>query len=157
MEFSSPPRIVKGMTREPALARRLAMKRTIAATMLAALAVGGLLTVVRAQQKDEPVEPRILAYDKGPAKIDVSKYPADMKANYKVFAEKCSKCHTIARAINCEFALEDEWERYVKRMMNKGGTMFTANDGKQIYDFLVFDSKLRKKALYDKKTKEGVK
>jgi cytochrome c5 len=131
------------------------MKRTIIAMLLTVLAVPGLLRVVLAQQKDEPVDPRILAYDKGPAKIDVSKYPAEMKANYKVFAEKCSKCHTIARAINCEFALEDEWERYVKRMMNKGGSMFTAKDGKQIFEFLVYDSKIRKKALYDKKMKEG--
>jgi hypothetical protein len=72
-----------------------------------------------------------------------------------VFAEKCAKCHTIARAINCEFALDDEWERYVKRMMNKGGTLITAAEGKQIYEFLTYDSKIRKKALFDKKTKEG--
>jgi hypothetical protein len=143
------------MTREQELTRRLVMKRTVVAMLLTTLAVTGLIRVVRAQQKDEPVDPRILAYDKGPAKIDVSKYPADMKADYKVFAEKCSKCHTIARAINCEFATEDEWERYVKRMMNKGGTMFTAKDGKQIFEFLVYDSKTRKKALYDKKMKEG--
>jgi cytochrome c5 len=144
-----------GMTRRTALTGRLTMKRTIVAMLLTTLAVTGLIRVVRAQQKDEPVDPRILAYDKGPAKIDVSKYPADMKANYKVFAEKCSKCHTIARAINSEFATEDEWERYVKRMMNKGGSMFTAKDGKQIFEFLVYDSKIRKKALYDKKMKEG--
>ena len=132
------------------------MKRTIVAMLLTALAVPGLIRVVRAQQKDEPVDPRILAYDKGPAKIDVSKYPAEQKANYKVFADKCAKCHTIARPINCEFVLEDEWERYIKRMMNKAGpSVISAKDGKQIFEFLVYDSKTRKKALYDKKTKEG--
>ncbi len=131
------------------------MKRTVAATLLAAIAVGGLVRAARAQQKDEPVEPRILAYDKGPAKIDVSKYTPEMKAKYKVFADKCSKCHTIARPINCEFVLEDEWERYIKRMMNKAGSIISASDGKQIFEFLVYDSKLRKKALYDKKMKEG--
>ena len=134
------------------------MKRTITAMLLMTVAVTGLFRVVRAQQKDEPLDPRILAYDKGPAKIDVSKYPADMKANYKVFADKCAKCHTIARPINCEFALEDEWERYIKRMMNKAGpSVISAKDGKEIFEFLVYDSKTRKKALYDKKTKEGVK
>jgi len=131
------------------------MKRTIAATMLIGLALAGFIRVVRAQQKEEPVDPRILAYDKGPAKIDVSKYPADMKAKYKIFADKCSKCHTIARPINCEFVLEDEWERYIKRMMNKAGTLISADDGKQIFEFLVYDSKTRKKALYEKKLKEG--
>jgi len=137
------------------ITRRLAMKRTIVTMVLTTLAVAGVFRAVRAQQKDEPVDPRILAYDKGPSKIDVSKYPADMKAKYKVFADKCSKCHTIARAINCEFALDDEWERYVKRMMNKGGSIINANEGKQIFEFLVYDSKTRKKALYDKKMKEG--
>ena len=132
------------------------MKRTIVAMLLAALAVGGLFRTVRAQQKEEPLDPRILAYDKGPAKIDVSKYPPDMKAKYKVFSEKCAKCHSIARAINCEFALDDEWERYIKRMMNKAGpSVISATDGKQIFEFVVYDSNTRKKALYDKKLKEG--
>ena len=132
------------------------MKRTIVATLLATVAVAGLVRAVLAQQKpEEPVEPRILAYDKGPAKIDVSKYTPEMKTKYKVFAEKCAKCHTIARAINCEFALDDEWERYVKRMMNKGGTLITPAEGKTIFEFLTYDSKIRKKALYDKKVKEG--
>jgi cytochrome c5 len=134
------------------------MKQTIAATLLAALAIAGMVRAVMAQQKDEPLDPRIAAYDKGPAKIDVSKYPAEMKTKYKVFADKCAKCHSIARPINCEFALDDEWERYIKRMMNKAGpSVISAADGKSIYEFLVFDSKTRKKDLYDRKTKEGAK
>jgi hypothetical protein len=131
------------------------MNRTVAAVLLAALALGGLVRAVRAQEKDEPLDPRILAYDKGSSKIDISKYPADIKAKYKVFTDKCSKCHTIARPINCEFALDDEWERYIKRMMNKGGSLISPIDGKQIFEFLTYDSKIRKKALYEKKTKEA--
>ncbi len=95
--------------------------------------------------KKEPLDPRIAAYDKGPNKIDVSKYPKDMQDAYKVFSVKCVKCHTLARPINCDFALEDEWERYVKRMMNKAGTWINADQGHQIYEFLVYDSKTRKK------------
>jgi cytochrome c5 len=127
------------------------MKRTTAVAVLFALALTGLIRAVQAQEKEAPVEPRILAYDKGPAKIDVSKYPADMQAKYKVFAKKCSNCHTIARAINSEFALDDEWERYVKRMMRKAGTLISPDEGKQIFEFVTYDSKIRKKALYDKK------
>jgi hypothetical protein len=130
------------------------MKRSIAVTLLALLAAAGIARVVRAQE--EPVDPRILKYDKGPAKIDVSKYPADMQKKYALFAKKCSSCHTIARPINCEFALDDEWERYIKRMMRKAGpSLISADEGKQIFEFLSFDSKLRKKALYDKKTAEA--
>jgi len=131
------------------------MKRIAAILVLGIIAIGGLARIVRAQ--DAPVDPRILAYDKGPAKIDVSKYSADMQAKYKVFAKKCANCHTIARAINSEFATEDEWERYVKRMMRKSGTLISADEGKQIFEFLAYDSKLRKKALYDKKMAEAPK
>ncbi len=133
------------------------MKRTAAVAFLALLALGGIARSVSAQ-KEEPVDPRILAYDKGPAKIDVSKYPADMQNRYKVFAKKCSSCHTIARPINCEFALDDEWERYIKRMMRKAGpSLINADEGKQIFEFLTYDSKIRKKALFDKKTAEAAK
>ena len=107
-----------------------------------------------AQPAQEQLDPRIAAYDKGPAKINVSKYPPDMQARYKVFADKCSKCHTLARAINCEFVLDEEWERYVKRMMRKGGSLISPDEGKQIFEFLVYDSMTRKSELY-KKAKEA--
>jgi len=130
------------------------MKRYMALAAVGAMAFPALIRLARAQE-EEPVDPRILAYDKGPAKIDVSKYPVDMQARYKVFAAKCGKCHTAARAINCEFALDDEWERYIKRMMRKAGTFISPDEGKQIFEFVVYDSKIRKKALYDKKLKEA--
>ena len=126
------------------------MKRTIVAAVLSVIALTGFVRAI-AQEKEAPIDPRILAYDKGPSKIDVSKYPADMQAKYKLFAKKCVNCHTLARAINCEFATEDEWERYVKRMMRKAGTLISADEGKQIFEFVTYDSKIRKKALYDKK------
>jgi hypothetical protein len=134
------------------------MKRSVAVALLALFALGGAIRVVRAQDKDEPLDPRILKYDKGPVKIDVSKYPPDIQKKYALFTKKCSSCHTIARPINCEFALDDEWERYIKRMMRKAGSsLISADDGKQIYEFLVYDSKTRKKALFDKKTAEAAK
>jgi hypothetical protein len=119
--------------------------------MFVVLTLGGL------KARQDQLDPRIAAYDKGPAKIDVSKYPPEIKATYKLFATKCGNCHTLARAINCEFATEAEWERYVKRMMAKAGTLISPAEGKQIYDFLVYDSKTRKKDLYDRKMKEGPK
>lgn len=132
------------------------MKRTIVVGLLATAVLAG---AVRAQEEDKPVDPRILAYDKGPAKIDVSKYSPEMQKIYNnIFSKKCGiKCHKLARPINCEFALEDEWERYIKRMTRKAGSFISADEGKQIYEFLVYDSKIRKKALYDKKKAEAPK
>lgn len=117
-------------------------------------AVLGIVGWSRVSRGDEPVEPRIAAYDKGPATIDVGKYPAAMQADYKVFAQKCSHCHTLARAINCDFALPDEWERYVKRMMRKPNSEISAAEAKAIFEFLAFDSKTRKKDMYERKLKE---
>lgn len=131
------------------------MKAIVSFLAGAMLIVGPANTLgVEAQDKAEKVDPRIAAYDKGPATIDVSTYPKDMQDRYKVFSAKCTKCHTLARPINCEFALEDEWERYVKRMMRKPGSNINAQEGKAIYEFLAYDSKTRKKALYEKKLKE---
>jgi hypothetical protein len=85
----------------------------------------------------------VLPQDKGPDKIDVSGYPAPMQAGYKVFSSKCSKCHTIARPINTMMK-RDEWERYVKRMMHKPNSGISDNQGKEIFEFLVYDQTNRK-------------
>lgn len=117
----------------------------------------GVLGVWRWTRGDEPapaLDPRIAAYDKGPATIDVSKYPADMQDDYKLFSKKCTHCHSLARPINCDFALPDEWSRYVKRMMHKPDSQISADEAKKIYEFLVFDSKTRKKEMLEKKMKE---
>ena len=85
----------------------------------------------------------VLPQDKGPDKIDVSAYPAAQQEAYKMFSSKCSKCHTIARPINTMMK-RDEWERYVKRMMHKPNSGISDNQGKQIFEFLIFDQTERK-------------
>ncbi len=41
-------------------------------------------------------------------------------------------------------------------MMRKAGpSVISADDGKQIYEFVVYDSKTRKKDLYERKLKEA--
>jgi hypothetical protein len=84
-----------------------------------------------------------LPQDKGPAKIDVSTYPAAQQQGYKVFADKCAKCHTIARPINTTMT-KDEWERYVKRMMHKPNSGISDSQGKTIFDFVAYDQAARK-------------
>ena len=69
--------------------------------------------------------------------------PRRMQAAYKLFTSKCSKCHTIARPINTMMK-RDEWERYVKRMMHKPNSGISDSQGKQIFDFLVYDQTKRK-------------
>ena len=97
---------------------------------------------------------RFKELEKGPKTIDVSKYPKEMQVNYKIFEKTCSKCHSLARPINSTYVLPDEWERYIKRMKRKPGSGIGSKEAKAIYDFLVYDSQLRKKELYEKKLKE---
>lgn len=113
-----------------------------------ALAAGRM--TVRAQD-DRPLDPKVLAWDKGPDKIDVSKYPAEMKQRYKTYQDLCARCHTLARAVNCDFVLQDEWERYIKRMMRRGGRLITPEDAEAIFEFATYDAKMRKRALYETK------
>jgi hypothetical protein len=108
--------------------------------------------------------------DMGPAEVDVSEYPKNIREGYKLMAFKCAACHTAARPINSQFLelseeeeeqfkkdnpeiYKDErvvhidekiWNRYVKRMMAKPGCPVKGEDGKKIWEFLVWDSKARK-------------
>jgi hypothetical protein len=104
---------------------------------------------------DENLDPatraRIERFEKGPATVDVSKYPSGIQDNYETFSQKCSQCHRLSRPINSDYALPDEWSRYIKRMMHKPGSGISNADGKKIYEFLVYDSSVRKKAMVDSK------
>ncbi len=119
---------------------------------LAALVSAGT-TAVRAadDQLDPETKARIERFEKGPATIDVSKYPQAIQDNYEVFAEKCAQCHKLSRPINSDYATPEEWSRYIKRMMHKPGSGISAGEGKKIYEFLVYDSSIRKKAMVDEK------
>jgi len=112
------------------------------------------LTITSARAADEldaETKARVERFEKGPATIDISKYPEGIKSNYEVFSQKCTQCHKLSRPINSDYALPDEWSRYVKRMMHKPGSGINSAEGKEIYEFLVYDSSIRKKAMVDEK------
>ena len=119
---------------------------------LAALALTGASAVRAADEPlDAETKARVERFEKGPAAVDISKYPDGIKENYEVFSQKCTQCHKLSRPINSDYALPDEWSRYVKRMMHKPGSGINATEGKKIYEFLVYDSSVRKKAMVDEK------
>jgi hypothetical protein len=97
----------------------------------------------------QAVDARIEQFDKGPATINVSTYPAGIQQAYAVFTQKCSQCHKLSRPINSDFVLPDQWSRYIHRMMSKPGSGIDSGSGAKIYDFLVYDSSVRKKAMLE--------
>jgi hypothetical protein len=115
----------------------------------------GTLAAYEARAADENLDAatkaRIERFEKGPATINVSKYPQGIQENYEVFSQKCSQCHKLSRPINSDYALPDEWSRYIKRMMHKPGSGISAGDGKKIYEFLVYDASVRKKPMVEEK------
>ena len=129
--------------------------RTIEKTALIASAALSALSFLLMAQTSNLTLPQ----DKGPDKIDVSSYPPDMQNAYKLFSQKCKKCHTIARPINTMMT-HDEWERYVKRMMHKPNSGISSSQGKEIFDFLVYDQTNRKdkdpKAFFKALTDEEI-
>lgn len=116
-----------------------------------AAAASALLAQAADDQLDAETKARIERFEKGPTTINVSKYPDGIKENYEVFSAKCSQCHKLSRPINSDYALPEEWSRYIKRMMHKPGSGISAGDGKKIFDFLAYDSSVRKKKMVDEK------
>lgn len=109
--------------------------------------------VVRAgdESLDAATKARIERFEKGPATIDVSKYPQEIQDRYEIFSHKCSQCHKLSRPINSDYVLPSEWSRYIKRMMHKPGSGIGRGDAKKIYEFLVYDASIRKKTMLDEK------
>ena len=130
--------------------KKIVSVRTLlfAATALAIVWAGA----ARAEDTlDAATKARIEAFEKGPATIDISKYPAALKDNYDLFSQKCTQCHKLSRPINSDYCLPSEWSRYVKRMMRKPGSGISSSEAKSIYEFLAYDSSVRKKAAVDAK------
>ena len=106
-------------------------------------------------EDDEDGEEDDFCADFGPEKIDVSKYPTEQQKNYKVFASRCSKCHTLARPINTEaHATLDDWEKYVNKMKKKRRSGIRKKDVPLIISFLAYDTKTRKKDILARRLKE---
>ena len=104
--------------------------------------------------ESEDGKEKTFPWDNGPDSIDVSGYPAEQKSSYKVFERKCSRCHTLARAINSPHALLEEWEAYVRKMQKKRRSGLDKKSADTIIGFLQYDSSVRKKDLIERKLKE---
>jgi cytochrome c5 len=127
------------------------MRTDIAVLGLAIAAATALVARAADEPLDAETKARVERFEKGPATIDVSKYPDGIKENYEVFSTKCSQCHKLSRPINSDYAIPEEWSRYIKRMMRKPGSGISTGDGKKIFDFLAYDSSVRKKKMLDEK------
>ena len=103
------------------------------------------------EHHDANAQARVDLPVKDPATIDVSKYPAGIQKNYRVFSRKCSQCHSLSRPINSDYVLPNEWSHCIGRMKHRSGSDIGSSEEGKLYDFLVYDSSVRKREKLEAK------
>jgi hypothetical protein len=60
----------------------------------------------------------------------------ELRADYDVFAQRCSKCHSLAKPLNSHVDDDDVWIRYVAKMRRQPASGISERDGEAILRFL---------------------
>jgi hypothetical protein len=72
--------------------------------------------------------------------LEVSQIPQDKRAEYNLFADRCSRCHSLARPLNAGITREEEWRNYVRRMRRQPSSGIAPEDEEPLVRFLVWYS-----------------
>lgn len=81
----------------------------------------------------------------GSDEVDTAKLPDDLRADYSVFAQRCSKCHSLARPLTSGIDDDEYWKRYVARMRRQPASGISPEDEVPILRFLHYFSEEQKK------------
>jgi hypothetical protein len=68
--------------------------------------------------------------------LEVSTLPSDVQGDYEVFAQRCSKCHSLSRPLNSGITDDEWWGRYVAKMRRMPASGISHDDATQILRFL---------------------
>ena len=68
--------------------------------------------------------------------IDPRAVAGDARADYELFAQRCSKCHPLSRALNSGIDDDEFWKRYVERMRRQPASGISPEDTTPILRFL---------------------
>jgi hypothetical protein len=82
----------------------------------------------------------------------VDALPPAVRADYEVFAQRCSKCHSLARPLNSGIEDDEFWKMYVARMRRQPGSGISVEDTVGILRFLSFYSREQR----ERRTKKEV-
>ena len=79
--------------------------------------------------------------------VNMSKLPAGPVAEgYAVFAERCSRCHPLGRALVAPIETQPAWRIVVQRMKATSGSNISADDERAIMVFLSHLGEERRRA-----------
>jgi hypothetical protein len=107
------------------------MKRTWALALLTVVTSGSVLSACM------KTSPRVRALGDG---LDVRTIPVEYRADYELFAQRCSKCHSLSRPLD-NGRIEDRfWASYVERMRRQPGSGISPEEVPSILRFLHFYS-----------------
>jgi len=70
--------------------------------------------------------------------LDPSKLPENIRADYELFANRCSKCHSLARPLTANITDDEQWVLYVNRMRRQPGSGISRTDQDGILRFLKY-------------------
>jgi hypothetical protein len=72
--------------------------------------------------------------------LDAESLPPDVRPDYELFAERCSKCHSLARPLESGITDDAFWKKYVERMRRQPGSGISPADEEHILHFLHYYS-----------------
>jgi hypothetical protein len=76
---------------------------------------------------------------------DTSRLPEGLRGDYAVFADRCSRCHSLSRPLSAGIDDDVFWRRYVDTMRLKPGSGISVADEAPILRFLHYYSMQRKR------------
>jgi hypothetical protein len=76
--------------------------------------------------------------------LEVSKLPPETRADYAVFAQRCSKCHSLARPLESGITEDSFWVAYVSRMRRQPSSGISPADEVPILRFLHYYSETQR-------------
>jgi hypothetical protein len=76
--------------------------------------------------------------------VDVAALPENVRPDYELFAQRCSKCHSLARPLESGITDDVYWKEYVERMRKQPSSGISPADEIPILRFLHYYSKNKK-------------
>lgn len=80
--------------------------------------------------------------------------PAQVRADYAVFALRCSKCHSLARPLNSGIDNDEYWKLYVERMRRQPASGISVADTVPILRYLHVYSIAERKRKQEQREKD---
>jgi hypothetical protein len=70
--------------------------------------------------------------------------PPELRADYEVFATRCSKCHSLSRPLDSGIVGDEYWVRYVERMRLQPASGIAPEDVPAILRYLHYYSNAKR-------------